>query len=244
MVKKNKKDLKDLKNLKIKNFKEFKNLKKRQIFPAWDKEKHVPILDKNIPTKELIKGLRYIHGDFDKYDLRKFKDNPQTRKKVSRILNEYYSLTKSRGKVKEHTPRKNNRKIISDLSQQKGNWKKYYIPVNSEKDKISYKTIKGKKFAIEKTKVATYINLYFNKLNLAKNSDKEVDRLLKGMRKIKHIRIINGEYLVGAKFEDKKQVKLRIKRLMANYNNTSEWLDGLKVLQKFNKKKRKAKKKK
>lgn len=180
MVRKNKKDVS---KTKINSFSDFQKLSKRKAFKEWDKEKGRYILNEDIPTKELIKGLRYVHNDFSKYDLRKFKDNPQTRKKVSKVLNEYFKY-KNRAGVREFVPHKNNRKKVARLSGQSTKWKKFYIPEGD----VSYKNTKGVDFAIEKTNVATYAILYFedfwkSKKEFVENPQAVINRMEKFVKK-------------------------------------------------------------
>ena len=233
---------KDLSSIKIDSFSDFKGLKRRQVFDGWDKAKGKPLLNPTLPTKELIKGLRYVHSDFDKYDLRSFKDNGQTRKKAAKILLQFYELNE-RPNVKEYVPQKKNKPLIAKLAQQDKRWKKFYIPSDSKSSTISYKTANGKKRAIEKTKVATYMHVYFDMPSLITNPEKEVNRVLKGIRNIKAMKLHAGSHLVGGAFEDKKQLLLTINEFMQAYQSTfPKWMTGIKVLQKFNKSKKRRKK--
>lgn len=224
----------------INNYHDLKKIPRKKIL-RWDKQKDKFVLRKNIDVKQIVKGLRYVRTDFE-FSLRKKLTKKQIQK-AENAIEQYYEF-KERENVREYHPSKKNRKLIANLAMQPGNWKVYFIPSDSSGGKLTYKTIKGKKVAVEQTKVATYINLYFNFKNLIKDSDKEVDRLVKDIPNKDYVRIHAGKYLVGGAYKSINKVKDDIKDFMIKYDNYEEWMTGLKIVYKFNSKKKSNKSKK
>lgn len=216
----------------------------------FNKNKNKFVLNDSISPKELVKGLRYIRTDFDKYDLRK-PLHSNTINKISDVMNKYFSM-KMRENVKIISPRKNHKKAVAELAQQSPkNWKKFYIPSDSKTSKIVYKKRNGKIVAEEHTKVAIYSNVRFDFIKLLDNPEKEVDRVVEDVKNIKFMRLHAGEHLVGGKYGDVESVKCDVNNFMEKYGNPlsnnfyENWMTGIKFVKKFKgKKKNKNKRKK
>lgn len=231
----------------ITNYRKFQSLSRKKIM-KFDKTKNKFVLNNKINPKELVKGLRYIRNDFN-YDLRK-PIHPNTINKISNVMNEYFSL-KMRENVKIYTPRKKHKKAIAELAQQSPkHWKKFYIPSDSKNSKIKYKKKNGKIIAEEHTNVAIYTNVYFDYEKLVVNTDKEVDRVTKGVKNKDYMRLHAGEHLVGGKYGDVDAVKHDVNEFMEKYGNPlsnnfyENWMTGIKIVKKFKTNKNQKKKKK
>lgn len=219
--------------LKITNKADFTNLKRRDLM-FYDKKSGEHKIRPEVDFNQVLKGLRYIHADFEKYDLRRQHKGSATKAKASRILSEYYSLTQ-RANVREYRPRKQNRKTVAAMAQQshKG-WKAFYVPLSSQKSELTYKKIGGKRRLVEKTPVATYLHVRFNATNLAINPEAELKRVLKGIKNIEKLQLHAGEHLTHARFATFHHTLERIKEYMNAYANYKDWLTGVKVFVKFN----------
>jgi hypothetical protein len=143
-------------------------------------------------------------------------------------LTEWFELVE-RPNVKIVRPSRKNRKLYAEMSQQRGRWKVYAVPLENPNAKIRI-TGKGKnRRIVEKTALATYQNVYFDKKKFEADPSKEVERVLKPFKDIDHVRIMADKYLVGAKYESVKQVKREIEKFVGKYANTGLWLIGLRV---------------
>lgn len=210
------------KQIKVNSLKQFLELNPNELFnPSTQKAA--------APYKEIIKGLRYFRKDFADYDLRK-PIHGNTKNKVDKVLQEYISLV-SQPAVKLINPTKKRRKALLEFTGQGNQWKKAIVPVTTESEKIRYRKdgtpVLTSKFGSER-------NLLFNMNNLIKDSDKEVERILRG-QKFDCLYLITGNHLLNKNDLENfaksiNALKKQVKEFMNQYANFGDWLRGVKII--------------